>query len=1038
MKLPEFSVKNKVTTSMIAMILVVVGMIAVSRLGLDLLPDLEYPTVSIVTTYKGASSQDIETTITKNIEQWISSVKGVKKITSESSEGVSVVKVEFEWGTNLDFAAQDVRDQIGLFRDYLPENASDPLVVKFNLSQLPVLYYGITSNGNMSTYRLKQLIEDEVKPRLERIDGVASATAFSSDDREIRVEVDKNALVSYNLSLDQVMMALASENLNTPAGDVVERHEDLIVRTIGEFKNVDDINKVIVGISQRGEPIYIRDIAEVKDTLKETRTLSRIQGEKGVFLIVSKRSGANTATVGKAVKKEMAKIKPTLPSGINFTLVMDQEDMINRVTSRTANTAWQGGLLAVLLIFLFLQNWRPTLIISLAIPLSIITTFIGLYAAGYTFNIMTLAGLALGVGMLVDNAIVVIENTFRHIEQGEPVEGASIVGASEVGMAITASTLTTVIVFLPIIFASGIVGKISRSLALTVSLALFASLFVALSIVPLFSSLLYKAKGSESADKSALREPRFEKGRRIYRNLLTAALKKRKLALAVVIGLFVLSLAIIPLMRTEFIPESDQQSLMLKIKLPVGTSLEETDRVLSQVEKIFLQQPEVLAVSAQAGSQAEQNAMSAAGAMSLSGPHEAMVMARLVSKEKRKYSDKEILERVRKLLPKLENVKFEQLNMQSAMISGSAAPVEIKIFGKDLDVLKEIADNVAHKVSDVQGLRDVTHGLAEGNPEYQFTLDRERASRLGLSIGQISNLVLTATQGKVVNRYRDGKDEIDIRLILDKKYRDNLEEIRKIPLMSQTGKIIYLDEVADWKRGEGPVKITRENQVREVSVTANIVGRDLGSVVKDIKVRLAGFEKQLPEGYFIEYGGDYDQMIDMFKILATALALAILLIYMVMASQFEHFLHPFVVMFTLPLAAIGVIFSLAITGKSLSLVSLIGVIILVGIAVNNGIVMIDYINQLIRKGVEKRKAVIEGAVTRLRPVLLTALTTILGTLPMAISRASGSEMRSPMGVVIVGGLTVATFLTLFIIPIIYSLINKISFRDYQPSEQETT
>ena len=1039
MKLPEFSVKRKVTTSMITMILVVVGLISITKLGLDFLPDLEYPTVSVVTTYQGASSEDIELTITKNIEQWVSSIKGVKKITSVSSEGASIVSVEFEWGTNLDFAAQDIRDQIGLYKQYLPENASNPLVVKFNLSQLPVIYYGVTANGQMSTYRLKQLIEDEVKPRLERLDGVASAQVFSSEEREIRVEVDKNALIAYNLPMNQVLMALAAENVNTPAGDVVERHEDLIVRTIGEFKSVDDINKVVVGLSQKGEPIYIKDIAEVKDALKETRTLSRVQGEKGVFLIINKRSGANTATVGKEVKNELLKIQANLPPEIKFTPIMDQQDMISRVTSRTANTAWQGGLLAMLLIFLFLQNWRPTFIISLAIPLSVVTTFIGLYFAGYTFNIMTLAGLALGVGMLVDNAIVVIENTFRHIELGEPVDEASIVGASEVGMAITASTLTTVIVFLPILFASGIVAKMTTAMALTVTLALLSSLFVALTVVPLFSSLLYKAKGSESADKRAMREPRFEGGRRIYRNMLTTALKRRKMILAITFGTFLISLAIIPFMRMEFMPESDQQQIILKITLPVGTALDETNRVLTQVERLFLKQPEVLAVSVQAGSSAEQNAMSAAGPMSLSGPNEAMLMARLVPKEKRKYSDKEILERVRKLLPKLENVKFEQINMQSAMLSGATAPVEIKIFGKDLGVLKQLADNVVNRVKDVKGLRDVTHGLAEGNPEYQFILDRERAARLGLSIGQISDLVLTATQGKVVNRYRDGKDEIDIRLVLGKKYRDNLAEIRTIPLMNQAGKTIYLDEVSDWKRGEGPLKITRENQLREVSVTANILGRDLGSVVKDVRAKLADFQKQLPEGYFIEYGGDYDQMVDTFKVLIAAMALAILLIYMVMASQFEHFLHPFVVMFTLPLALIGVVLGLVVAGQSISLISLVGVIILAGVAVNNGIVMIDYINQLIRKGMDRRKAVIEGAVTRLRPVLLTALTTIIGTIPMAVSRSSGSEMRSPIGVVMVGGLTVCTFLTLFIIPIIYSLINKISFKDYQleSSEQET-
>ncbi len=1038
MRLPEFSVRRKVTASMIAMILVVVGVIALSRLGLDFFPDLEYPTVSVITTYRGASSEDIEKTITEPLERIISSVSGVKKVTSQSSEGVSVLMVEFEWGTNLDFAAQDIRDQVGLYRNFLPTNASNPLVVKFNLSQFPVIFYGITANSGYSTYDLKKLIEDEVKPRLERIDGVASAAVFSTDEREIRVEVDKNALISYNLGLDRVVMALAAENVNTPAGDVVERHEDLIVRALGEFRGVEDIRNVVVGLSQKGEPIYLRDIAEVKDTFKETRSVARVQGQKGVYLIVNKRSGANSALVGNAVKKEVEKIKATLPAGIEFHKALDQAEMITLVTGNTANNALVGGLLAIGMILLFLRNWRPTLIISIAIPLSIITTFIDLYAAGYTLNLMTLGGLALGVGMLVDNAIVVIENTFRHIEEGKPVEQAAVAGASEVGMAITASTLTTIIVFLPVVFAGGITGKLTQPLALTIVFALVSSLFVALTLVPLFSALLFRARTRKKSaeakgqdEECVVKEPAFAAFKNLYRRLLTAALRKRKTVLAAAFALFVVSLVIAAFLGTEFMPQSDRNFLMVRIKLPVGTSLEETNRVLSQVENLFRQQPEVKMVFAQAGSRAEEDS-----GMGITGTHEGMLMVRLVQKSQREYTDVEILERVRQQLPKLENFKFEQINMEAAMMGGAAAPVEIKIFGKDLEKLREIGDTIVKRIADVEGLRDLTHSLAQGKPEYQFALDRERAARLGLTVAQVSNAILTATQGTIANRYRDGSDEVNIRVVLAKQYRESLEELKKIPLMSPAGKIIYLEQVADWRRGEGPIQITRENQMRKISVTANIAGRDLGSVMKDIKSRLATLENQLPPGYFMEYGGAYEQMIDAFKVLAAALALAVLLVYMVMASQFEHFLHPFVIMFTIPLAIIGVVFGLLISGKPVSLPALIGVVILAGIAVNNGIVMIDYINQLIRRGLDRRKAVIEGAVTRLRPVLMTALTTILGMLPMAVSKGSGAEFRSPMAVAVVGGLIATTFLTLFVIPVVYSLLNRISFRDYTESPEE--
>jgi HAE1 family hydrophobic/amphiphilic exporter-1 len=1028
MKLPEFSVNKRVTTAMIAMILVVVGFITFSRLGLDFFPDLEFPTVSVITTYRGASSEDLEKTITKPIEQIVSSVSRVKKVTSTTSEGVSVIQVEFEWGTNLDFAAQDIRDQIGLYREFLPEAASDPLVVKFNLAQLPIIFYGIT--GNMPNSQLKKLMEDEVAPRLERIDGVAAARVFATDVREILVEIDKSALESCNLSLDRILAALAIENINLPAGYLVERHADYLVRTMGEFQSLDDVKRVVVGATTSGEPIFIGDIAEVKDTLKESRYEGRIQQRKGVYLIVSKRSGANTAITGTEVKKEVARIRQSLPPDVEFYTAMDQADMVMKVARRTVGNAWQGGLLAIILIFLFLRNWRPTLTIALAVPLSIITTFIAFYAAGYTLNLLTLGGLTLGVGMLVDNAIVVIENTFRHVEEGSERKKASIFGASEVGMAITASTLTTIVVFLPMIFAQGITGKLTRGLALSITFSLVSSLFVALTIVPLLSYLLFKTYYKNGSRQQATKrsQPQFQKGRDIYRKWLTWALEHRKLVIIGVLGIFVLSLAIIPFLGTEFMPVQDQNMILLKVKLPVGTALEETNRVVSMVEKIMSQQPEVSIISAQAGSSAEDNAQDSSSGFNPSGTHEGLLWVGLVDLDKRKLTDTQILENIRTKLPKLEGVKFEAIDM-SQMITGSmSTPVEIKIFGKDLHVLRQIADGIVAKIQDVPGLRDVTHTLSVGKPEYQIKVDRERAAKLGLMVGQVANTVQTATLGRVATRYREESEEIDLRVRFKEANRDNIQEIENIPIITPRNKVVYLGQVATIEKGEGPIQITRENQSRRVAVTANISGRDLGSVIRDIKGRLGNIDKQLPSGYFVEFGGSYDQMQEAFKILAAAFALASLLVYMVMASQFESFRHPFIIMFTIPLGIIGVVLGLLVTGRSVNLPVWIGVILLAGIAVNNGIVMIDYINQLRRRGVENRQAVIDGAVTRLRAVLLTALTTVLGMLPMALSTSEGSEFRAPMAITVLGGLTATTFLTLFVIPIIYSLFEKISFK----------
>jgi len=1028
MKLPEFSVNRRVTASMMAMILVVVGLISFSRLGLDFFPDLEFPTVSVVTTYSGASSEDLEKSITKPLEQIVSGVNRVKKVTSTTTEGVSAITAEFEWGTNLDFAAQDLRDQIALYKQFLPPEAADPLVFKFNLAQMPVVFWGIT--GNRPTSELQKLIEDDVAPRLERIDGVAAARVFSTEIREILVDVDKTALESRNLSLDRVIAALAVENVNLPAGNIVERHSDFLVRTMGEFNSLDDIKRVVIGATTSGEPVYLGDIAEIKDTLKETRYIGRIQQQQGVFLMVSKRSGANTATTGAEIKRAVDEIRKTLPSDINFYMAMDQSDMIEMVASKTVQNAWMGGVLAILLIFLFLRNWRPTLTIALAIPLSIITTFISLYAAGYTLNLLTLGGLTLGVGMLVDNAIVVIENTFRLREEGKDRKTSSILGASQVGMAITASTLTTIVVFLPMIFAQGITGKMTRGMALAITFSLVSSLFVALTIVPLLSYLLH---GKEEANgvatqRKKMRQPQFQKGRDIYRKALTWALHHRRLVLGGAGGLLVVSLAIVPFLGTEFVPSQDRNMILLKVKMPIGTALEETDRVVSIVEKLMSQQPEIEIISAQTGSSAEQDAGDTGSGFGNTGPHEGLLWVGLVKRNQRKYSDLEVLEILRGKLPKLENVRFEAVDMSQMMMGGATAPVEIKLFGKDLDKLKEIADGIVARIRDVPGLRDLTHSLSQGKPEYQIRVDRERTAKLGLMVSQVGSTIQAATLGRVATRYSDESEEIDLRVRFQRQYRDDIQEIINIPIMTPQNKVIYVGQVATVEKGEGPIQITRENQARRVTVTANIAGRDLGSVVRDIQPRIAAIEKQMPPGYFLEFGGSFEQMTEAFRILAIAFALASLLVYMVMASQFESFRHPFVIMFAIPLGVIGVILGLLVAGEAISLPALIGFILLAGIAVNNGIVMIDYINQLRRSGVETREAIISGAVTRLRAVLLTALTTILGMMPMAISRSEGSEFRSPMAITVMGGLTATTFLTLFVIPIIYSLFEKVSYK----------
>jgi len=579
------------------------------------------------------------------------------------------------------------------------------------------------------------------------------------------------------------------------------------------------------------------------------------------------------------------------------------------------------------------------------------------------------------------------------------------------------------------IFASGITGKMTQALGLSITFSLLASLFVALTVVPLATSLLFRSKKSLAAIVKAPEERQFAKAKALYRKWLDRALHNRRWVLGGTLLALLISLAIVPFLGTEFMPAQDMDMIMLKVRMPVGTALEETDRVVGLVENIMSAMPEITMISAQVGSQVEQDAGDASSAMSNTGTHEGLLWVGLVKRDKRKESDAQILERIRRKLPNLRDVKFEAIDMSQMMLGGASAPVEIKLFGKDLSALKGQADQIVQLISGVEGLRDVTHTLSAGKPEVQIHIDRERAYRLGLSVYQVANTVQTAMLGKVATRFREGTDEIDVRLRFKEQYRDSMDEVRSIPLRTAAGQTIYLEQVADISSGEGPIMINRENQARRVSVTANITGRDLGTVVREIKGRLVGFEKALPPGYLLEYGGSYEQMSEAFLILAAAFALAVLLVYMVMASQFEHFVHPFIIMFTVPLGVIGVIIGLLVTGRTISLAVLVGFILLLGIAVNNGIVMIDYINQLIKRGIDKREAILLGSTTRLRAVLLTALTTVLGTLPMAFSRSSGSEFRAPLGVVIAFGLTSTTFLTLFVIPVIYSVVNKIHFKE---------
>lgn len=1030
MKIVDFSIKRRVTVSMVIVVIVILGFISLGRLGLDMFPDIESPFVSVVTTYSGVSSEDIEQNITRPLEQWISAVSKVNDIKSISQEGVSVIMIEFESDTNLDFAAQDVRDQIGFLENYLPEGAEKPLVFKFNFADFPIMMLGI-SGGKRDLTRLKDYIDNEVATRLERLEGVASAIVFSPEFPEILVNVDKGKLESRGLSIVQVERAIQASNINLPSGFLDVNHKELLIRTIGEFAKVNEIKDIIVGVGKLGEPIFLRDIANVKETSKDARNKVRIDDSKGIMMMITKSSGANTVLVARQVKETLEGIKPSLDKDLKFGTAWDMSRFIEIMASKSANNIMLGGLLAMVLIFFFLRNLRPTLAIGFAIPLSVVATFIALYLAGYTLNLITLAGLALGVGMLVDNSIVVIENIFRHLEEGKPAAEAASVGTAEVGMAIIASTLTTIAVFFPMVFASGVSGQLSRGLALTVAFALLSSLFIALTIIPMLASWFFKIKKSikkKNEKQISLGQDKFIRLRNSYEKYLNIALRRRKLVLISVILLFITSIILVFFLGAEFMPESDRSMVFLKLKMPVGTNLEETDRIIRYIEEQSLKDKNVLCTLVNVGL-SEQNAQDSASGFNPAGSYEATMLAYLTTNSKRDISDKEILEQWRQYFPELERGKIEFVDMASSMGMGSStSPIEISFFGRDLQQLENITNKVKAAISGIEGIRDVAITLQKKKPEIQLHIKKEEASKLGLTPYDISHQVQTYTIGTVVSRLMLEGEERDIRVRLKEEDRDSLDALKKLPILTPMGTKTYLSQVVEFKPAFGAVKIDRENQVRKVSVTANYVDRDLSGIVTEIFEKAAPITASLPEGYFFEMGGQYKEMMESFQTMLFALILSIILVYAVMASQFENLKFPFIIMFTIPLAFIGVSLLLAITGKNISLVTFMGFIMLGGIVVNNGIVMVDYINQLIRSGQDKFESVVKGAVTRMRPIIITALSTMMGMLPMAISTSEGSEMRSPMAIALIGGLFASTFLTLFIVPILYTYFSKIKVK----------
>ncbi|MDI3534949.1 MAG: hydrophobic/amphiphilic exporter (mainly bacteria), family [Thermosediminibacterales bacterium] len=1029
MKLSNMAVNRPVTTVMVVLIIVILGAVSLSRLSVDLFPDLTLPVAVAYVTYEGVGPQEMESLVTKPLEEALSTVNNVESVSSTSMMGMSFVTVEFNWGTDMDFATLQMREKIDMVKSMLPDDASDPVVFKFDPSLMPIMVFGVSGGNDMA--ELREIGEDEISDLLERLDGVAAVDVYGGLEREISIIMDPAKLNGYGLSYDQIVAVLRSENMNLPGGKVEEGRKEYIVRTVGEFESLNDIKKIIIP-TQTGF-IHLEDVAEVKESYNDDTGYGKafMDGEPNITVVVQKQATANTVEVARRVKKALDGFVRENPD-LELNYVFNQADFIQRSINNLINTAIFGAFLAVAVLYIFLRNFRTTLIISIAIPVSIIATFTLMYFGNLTMNMMTLGGLALGVGMLVDSSIVVLENIYRYRQEGYSRIEAASEGSSEVGTAVTASTLTTVAVFLPIVFVEGLAARLFRELALTVSFSLFSSLFVALTLIPMLSSKILKVSrdsnnGNDNGGKSFLdrvfkkAEQLFNSVENRYRNLLIWSLGHRKLIVLITVVSFIGSIALVPFIGAEFIPKMDEGMINVDIKLPVGSVMDETHKVAQEIENRIRKIPEIDTIFTSIGFTDSMMSVS-------SGPEIGRLTLNLIDKDEREKSSDEVAEEIRQLVKDIPGADIEvsaQAGMTGqALLSG--APVSIKIKGNDLDVLRELTGKVSKIVKNVEGIREVNSSFEEGRPEVQIVVNREKAALYGLGVPQVALAIQTAIKGQVATRYKVEGTEIDVKVQLDEDFRENISDLENIYLKTPLGIQVPLSEVAELVKTKGPTHINRENQVRTATVTANISGRDLKSISDDISIGLSKLD--LPEGYTVEFGGEQKEMVEAFGDLLLAFGLAVILVYMILASQFESLLHPFAIMFSVPMALTGAFLGLFVTGRTINVPAFIGIIMLAGIVVNNAIVLVDYINTLRRRGMDRNEAITKAGPVRLRPILMTALTTILALLPLALGIGEGSEVRAPMATVVIGGLTLSTLLTLVVVPVFYSILDDIGNR----------
>ncbi len=1054
MRLVGFSTRRPVTIFVLWLATVVFGIVAYRELAVDLLPEISYPSLTVRTEYEGAAPAEVETLITKPVENAVGVVRNVVEVASSSRANISEVTLEFQWGTNMDAASLDVRERLDVLDP--PDDAGRPVLLRYDPSLDPIMRIGLY--GDEDLIRLRLLAEQDVKRLLERVEGVAAVLVNGGLEEEIHVEIDERRVANLGLSLNQVMTRLAQENVNLTGGRIEEGQTEYLVRTINEFDRPSDMKSIV--IHSAGDAIVrLEDVARVSRGHKEREVITRINGRESVEVAVYKEGGTNTVTVVNAVtegldgvRERLARVSP----GLRLRVITDQARYIRQSVRDVLQTAFLGGLLAVLVLMLFLKNIRSTLIIAFSIPISVLGAFFAMYSSGISLNIMSLGGLTLGIGLLVDNSIVVLESIQRKREEGLGIAEAAQEGASEVGQAVIASTMTTVCVFVPIVFVEGVAGQLFGDQALTVAFSLAVSLLVALTLIPMLASRQFGGVEAEAP----LAEPEGRLGllagaaayypalwlvklvkllgrgvafglglvlhfpsrafdalfgfvSRTYPTLLETVLRRPASTIALTLLLLGSCLALLGQLGRELVPELIQGEFYVNTELPPGTHLGVTSRRLAAVEKVARSLDGVSVVYAMAGTSNEQGGRT--GEMRENVAQLTLTVAPPTSREK----EEALMERLR---PALERDGDLEYRFGRPSYFSFKTPVEVEIRGFNLRLLGRLADELVERMQRIPGLVDVKSSTAGGNPELQIRFKRDRLAALGRSVGEVATLIRTKVLGTVATEITRDDRTIDIRLWVAGRYRDSVADLRNLSITEVGTTAIPLSAVAEVIEAVGPAEIRRSDGERVAVITANLAGRDLGSVSEDIVDNLEAMV--FPKGFDWRLGGQRKEMETSFASMRFAILLAVFMVYLVMASQFESLLHPFVILFSVPFSLIGVILVLFALQVTVSVVVLIGVILLAGIVVNNGIILVDYTNRLRQRGYEKLDALRQAGKVRLRPILMTTATTVLGLLPMALGSGEGSELRSPMAWTVIGGLVVSTALTLLILPAVYSLLDR--------------